>query len=120
MKTVLLVEDVEDNRELARMLLEAAGHDVVEAHDGAAAVAMATASPPDLVLMDLSLPEMDGWEAMRRLRGDERTRELPIVALTAHAMQGDRERVLAAGFNGYIPKPLEVSNFIAQLATFLD
>ena len=117
---VLLVEDVEDNRELARLLLEAAGHEVVEAITGLAALALAATQPFGLVLMDLSLPELDGWEAFKRLRAEPATARLPVVALTAHAMSGDRERVLAAGFDGYIAKPIDVSTFLQTLAPFLD
>lgn len=116
---ILLVEDVEDNRALARLLLETGGFTVVEAHNGAEAVALAQQQPFDLILMDLSLPVMDGWEAMRQVRAQPATAKLPIVALTAHAMSGDRERVLAAGFDGYIAKPIEVRSFTADVAAFL-
>lgn len=119
MTTVLVVEDVEDNRELVRLLLETAGHRVVEAHNGLDALAMAKAHRPGLVLMDLSLPGIDGFEAFRRLRADEATSAIPVVALTAHAMAGDRERVLAAGFDGYLPKPIEVSAFEGAIAPYL-
>jgi CheY-like chemotaxis protein len=117
---VLLVEDVEDNRELARMLLEAAGHDVVEAHDGAQAIQAARQHLPHLILMDLSLPDVDGWEAFRRIRADALTAHVPVVALTAHAMAGDRERVLAAGFDGYLAKPINVATFTSLLEPFLE
>lgn len=116
---ILLVEDVEDNRALARLLLETGGFTVVEAHNGAEAVALAKQQPFDLILMDLSLPVMDGWEAMRQVRAQPGMAKLPIVALTAHAMSGDRERVLAAGFDGYIAKPIEVRSFTADVAAFL-
>jgi CheY-like chemotaxis protein len=119
MSTILLVEDVEDNRDLARMLLEMDGHEVLEAHDGAQAVVAARKHQPHLILMDLSLPEVDGWEAFRRIRADALTSHIPVVALTAHAMAGDRERVLAAGFDGYIAKPLNVGTFTAMLEPFL-
>jgi CheY-like chemotaxis protein len=120
MSLVLLVEDVEDNRDLARMLLESAGHGVVEAHDGAQAIQAARKHLPALILMDLSLPDVDGWEAFRRIRADELTAHIPVVALTAHAMSGDRERVLAAGFDGYIAKPINVGSFNALLEPFLE
>lgn len=119
MTTVLLVEDVEDNRELARLLLETAGYEVLEAHNGREAVTLAMAHRPDLVLMDLSLPEVDGWEALRHLRADPDTADIPVVALTAHAMAGDRERVAAAGFDGYMAKPLDVSSFATSVASYL-
>ncbi|MDB5100327.1 MAG: chemotaxis protein CheY [Cyanobacteria bacterium RYN_339] len=119
MSLILLVEDVEDNRELARVLLESAGHEVVEAHDGGQAVLAARKHLPALILMDLSLPDVDGWEAFRRIRADALTSHIPVVALTAHAMSGDRERVLAAGFDGYISKPLPVATFTSLLDPFL-
>lgn len=119
MSTILLVEDVEDNRALARFLLEADGHDVIEAVNGLEALDLARARKPDLVLMDLSLPEMDGWEAARRLWVDPATADLRVVAVTAHAMAGDRERVLEAGFLGYLSKPIDVGAFATQVRAFL-
>lgn len=119
MSTILLVEDVEDNRALARFLLEADGHEVIEAVNGFEALALAREHQPDLILMDLSLPEMDGWEAARRLWLDPATAGLKVVAVTAHAMAGDRERVLAAGFLGYVAKPLDVVGFASQVRSFL-
>lgn len=116
---ILLVEDVEDNRELARLLLETEGYDVIEAHNGLEAVSQAQAHRPALILMDLSLPEVDGWEATRRLRSDPATAEIPVVAVTAHAMAGDRERVMQAGFKGYITKPIEVGTFAEQVSAYL-
>lgn len=120
MSAILLVEDVEDNRELARFLLENEGYTVVEAHDGQEAIAVAGTQPFALVLMDLSLPVLDGWEAARRLRANPATAGMPIVALTAHAMTGDEARVLAAGFDGYIPKPIDLASFAPQVARFLQ
>ena len=119
MSLILLVEDVEDNRALARFLLEADGHQVVEAKTGSESLVLAKAHPPALVLMDLSLPEMDGWEAARRLQADPATAGVPIVAVTAHAMAGMRERVLAAGFVGYVAKPIDVGRFAAEIRAFL-
>jgi CheY-like chemotaxis protein len=117
--TILVVEDVEDNRELVRLLLESAGYTVVEAHNGQEALDALVTGLPDLVLMDLSLPVIDGWEVTRRLREDARTAALPIIALTAHAMAGDRERVMASGFDGYIPKPIDVGTFLNQVVIHL-
>ncbi|HEY9722463.1 MAG TPA: response regulator [Oscillatoriaceae cyanobacterium] len=117
---ILLVEDVEDNRELARFLLESEGYAVVEAHDGQEALERAGSQPFALVLMDLSLPVLDGWEAARRLRANPETAKLPIVALTAHAMSGDESRVLQAGFDGYIPKPIDLTSFAQTVAHFLN
>lgn len=120
MKTLLLVEDVEDNRDLARLLLEGAGYEVIEAVNGLEAVEMAKAHRPDLILMDLSLPGMDGWEATRAIQAAPETAGIPVVAVTAHAMSGDRDRVLAAGFKGYITKPIEVGSFASQVGQFLE
>ncbi|MBM3274360.1 MAG: response regulator [Candidatus Sericytochromatia bacterium] len=117
---ILLVEDVEDNRELARELLEVAGYHVSEATNGVDALEQARAHPFDLVLLDLSLPIVDGWEALRQLKADPRFAAIPVVALTAHAMAGDRERALAAGFHGYIAKPIVVGTFAAVVAEYLQ
>jgi CheY-like chemotaxis protein len=117
---ILLVEDKVANRALAVKLLRAAGHEVIEAADGISGVAAAETRQPDLVLMDLALPGLDGWEALRRLRADERTRALRVVALTAHAMAGIRDETLAAGFDGYMSKPIDVSTFADTVARFLE
>lgn len=111
MGRVLLVDDTPANRVLAEKLLRVAGHEVVVAETGAGALALARDQRPDLVLLDLGLPDIDGWEILRRLRGGAETRALRIVALTAHAMVGDRERALAAGFDGYMSKPIDVTTF---------
>jgi two-component system, cell cycle response regulator DivK len=119
LSTILLVEDIMANRALAVKLLKAAGHEVIEASDGAAAIGEARAKRPDLVLMDLSLPGMDGWEALRQLRADGRTRDLRIVALTAHAMAGVRDEALAAGFDGYLSKPIDALTFAETVSRFV-
>jgi CheY-like chemotaxis protein/anti-sigma regulatory factor (Ser/Thr protein kinase) len=119
MAHILVAEDSPDIRELIRMLLESAGHRVVAVPDGRAAVAAAREEPPDLVLMDLSLPILSGWEATRQIRADPKTAAVPILAVTAHAMQGDRERALAAGCDGFIPKPIDEESFPAQVASFI-
>ncbi len=105
-KTVLLVEDVALNRDLMVQILEDKFH-VLEATDGQEGIAMARAHQPDIILMDLSLPGLDGWEAIKRLKENARTRHIPIVALTAHAMLGDKERVLALGCEDYLTKPVD-------------
>ena len=105
MSTVLLVEDNEDNRTIYTDVLEHAGYRVVSAPDGEQGVHLACELHPDLILMDLSMPVIDGYLATRLLRADPCTRTIPIVAVTAHAMEGDREQVLANGFDGYVPKP---------------
>jgi CheY-like chemotaxis protein len=96
------------------------GHRTLEATTGARAVALATAHCPDLVLMDIQLPDIDGIEALGRLRADERTASLPVVALTAQAMEGDRERFLAAGFDGYLAKPVNVADLIATVKHYCE
>lgn len=106
-QTLLLVEDNEDNRLVYSMMLRHVGYDVVEARDGAEAISLARSVVPDLILMDLSIPKVDGWEATRILRHDPLTRDIPIIALTAHALADDRERAAAAGFTSYLAKPVE-------------
>jgi len=106
-KTVLLVEDNEDNLIIYSTILRFGGYRVVEAHDGRAALAAARSANPDLILMDVSIPYIDGLEVTRRLKADPATRHVPIIALTAHALTSDRERALEAGCDGYISKPAE-------------
>lgn len=103
--TVLLVEDNPDNRGIYRTILEHNGIEVVEAEDGENGIRLAREQLPDLILMDVSIPGIDGWEATRILKGDEKTSGIPIIALTAHALPSDRERAAEAGCDGYIPKP---------------
>jgi len=119
MSKILIVEDSPDIRALIEMLLAGAGHQTVSVTDGRAAVTAARESRPDLILMDLSLPILSGWEATRQIRSDPATAAIPIVAVTAHAMQGDRERALAAGSDGFIPKPINEETFARRVATFL-
>jgi two-component system cell cycle response regulator len=119
MARILLVEDVPANRVLMAKLLKAAGHQVLQAVDGASGLALAQTSRPDLILMDLSLPGIDGWETLRRLRGDRATSDTPVVCVTAHAMVGDRERAVAAGFDGYMSKPIETMSFARTVETYL-
>jgi two-component system cell cycle response regulator DivK len=114
--TVLLVEDNERNMKLLRDVLRATGYRPVEASTGRQAVALAVEQRPVLVLMDMRLPDFDGVEALGRLRADERTAAVAVVAITAQAMQGDRERLIAAGFDGYLPKPLDVDELLATVA----
>ena len=117
-RKVLVVEDSPDIRVLVRMLLEAGGHEVVTAGDGRAGVEAARAERPDLVIMDLSLPILSGWEAARQIKEDPVTSSIPIVAVTAHAMHGDRERALAAGCDGFIPKPIDEETFEPLVRSF--
>ena len=116
---VLLVEDNDRNLKLARDVLEFAGFTVIVAVSGEDAVVRATSARPDLVLMDLQLPGIDGHEALSRLRRDDRTSDIPVVALTAFAMREDRERALAAGFDGYLHKPIDVRRFPDQVREHL-
>ena len=116
---VLLVEDNEQNRYLATFLLENAGHTVLRAPDGKAAVALAQREVPDLILMDIHMPEMDGYEAARRIKADPQLAATPIVAVTSYAMAGDREKAFALGFAGYIEKPIATETFIREISRFL-
>jgi two-component system cell cycle response regulator DivK len=104
-KRILVVEDDPDNRRIVAKVLSVEGYDVIEATDGIEALAQARAERPDLILMDLALPNVDGWEATRRLKSDPETRTIPVVALTAVAMRGDEEQARAAGCDDYLPKP---------------
>ena len=116
---ILLVEDNEMNRDMLSRRLERRGYEVAIAVDGRQGVAMATVGGYDLVLMDMSLPEIDGWEATRQLRAAAGTRTLPIIALTAHAMAGDRERALEAGANDYDTKPIDLARLLEKIETQL-
>jgi two-component system, cell cycle response regulator DivK len=117
---ILVVEDNERNLKLLRDVLEYAGYDVRVARTGEDGVSQAASEPPDLVLMDLQLPGIDGLEALRRLRESPRTADIPVVAVTAQAMKQDRERALEAGFNGYVEKPISVRAFPDQVRGFLS
>ena len=118
MKTILIVEDIEFNRELLVQLLED-DYQVVTANDGAAGIEMAEETLPDLILMDLSLPVIDGWEATRRIKSNERLKHIPVIAVTAHAMQGDEEKARAAGCDDYLTKPIDEDLLIEKLKGFL-
>lgn len=114
--TILIVEDNALNLELATDLLAAAGYTIRQARSGEEGVRLALAEPPDLILMDLRLPGMNGYTALRQLREDPRTAHVPTVALTAQAMRGDQEAVLAAGFDDYISKPIDTATFSQTVA----
>jgi two-component system cell cycle response regulator DivK len=117
---VLIVEDNEKNMKLVRDILQAVGYEPLEATTGEEALAVAAESAPALILMDIQLPDLDGATALQRLRADERTAGIPVLALTAQAMQGDRERFLAAGFDGYLSKPVDVDELIATVQSYCD
>lgn len=111
MHKILLVEDNERNRKLVRTILEFRGYEVIECDDGAPSLELAREHQPALVLMDIQLPTMDGITALRRLRGDPQTASIPVVAVTASVTPGERDKVVAAGFNGYVSKPIDVTTF---------
>ncbi len=119
MTKILLVEDNEMNRDMLSRRLERKGYQVVMAVDGGQAVAMAQSENPALILMDMSLPVLDGWEATRRLKADERTRHIPIIALTAHAMQGDEQKAREAGCDDYDVKPVELPRLLEKMERLL-
>jgi two-component system, cell cycle response regulator DivK len=119
MTKILYVEDNEDNIYMLTRRLRRHGFEVVSATDGAAGIRAAARERPDLVLMDLSLPGIDGWEATRQLKAAEDTKSIPVVALSAHAMAGDRERALAAGCDDYDSKPIELPRLLAKIDALL-
>jgi CheY-like chemotaxis protein len=120
MAKILLVEDNEMNRDMLSRRLIKKGYEVVMAMDGERAIDMARAEAPDLILMDISLPGLDGWEATRRLKAVPETEAIPIIALTAHAMAGDKEKCLEAGCNDYDTKPVEFPRLLGKIQGFLD
>ena len=117
---ILVVEDNEKSMKLFRDVLQATGYRTLEATTGGRAVELATAHGPHLVLMDIQLPDIDGVEALGRLRADERTASIPVLALTAQAMEGDRERFLAAGFDGYVSKPVNIVELVGTVKQHCD
>jgi CheY-like chemotaxis protein len=119
MAKILLVEDNEMNRDMLSRRLERKGHVVVMAIDGGQGVTMASSESPDIILMDMSLPVLDGWEATRRIKADEGTKHIPILALTAHAMAGDRDKALEAGCNDYDTKPIELPRLLEKISALL-
>jgi two-component system cell cycle response regulator DivK len=119
-KTILLIEDNAQNSYLTTFLLESQGLAVVSASDGAAGIELAKQSLPDLILLDIQLPMMDGYAVARALRAIESLQLTPIVAVTSYAMVGDREKCFAAGCNGYIEKPINPETFVAEVSTFLS
>lgn len=119
MSKILLVEDQEMNRDMLSRRLKKRGYDVSIAVDGAEGLEKARAEAPDLILMDMSLPVIDGWDATRQLKADEATRGIPVVALTAHAMSTDREKALAAGCDAYETKPVELPRLLETMEKLL-
>jgi two-component system cell cycle response regulator DivK len=119
MPKILLVEDNEMNRDMLSRRLVRSGFEVVIAVDGGQGVAMASSEKPDLILMDMSLPVLDGWEATRRVKADAATQAIPVIALTAHAMAEDKEKSLAAGCDDFDTKPVELPRLLAKIQTLL-
>jgi CheY-like chemotaxis protein len=119
MPKILLVEDNEMNRDMLSRRLVPGGYEVTIAEDGARGVARATSDRPDLILMDMSLPVIDGWEATRRIKATPELRKIPIIALTAHAMATDRDKALKAGCDDYDTKPIELQRLLGKIATLL-
>lgn len=120
MPRILLVEDDELGRDLLSRRIGRRGHEVLLALDGREAIRTAQTEQPDLVLMDLGLPGMDGWSAATRLKATQETRDIPIIALTAHAMSGDRERALAAGCDEYLSKPVDFDQLIRRIKSLIE
>ena len=119
MTTVLIAEDNPTNRELLRELLEIRGYTVSEACNGQEALLMVEQAPPDILLLDIGMPLLDGFAVVRKLREDPRFAALPIVAVTAYAMQGDREKIMSSGFDGYLSKPVNSSSMVQELGRLL-
>ena len=119
MAKILLIEDNEMNRDMLSRRLVRNGYEVVIATDGKQGVAMALSERPDLILMDMSLPVIDGWEATRQVRANDATRKIPVIALTAHAMSGDREKAMEAGCDDYDTKPVEISRLLTKMTALL-
>ena len=118
-KKILIVEDNEDSRELVVKVLRNKGYETVAAVDGEDALEKAVAEKPDLILLDISLPKLDGYEVAKRLKSMEEFQDIPIVAFTAHAMKGDREKVIVAGFEGYISKPVNIRELPDQVKSYI-
>lgn len=119
MKVILIIEDDPKSLKLIRDLLRASGYTIIEATDGRQGVELAKAQKPDLILMDIQMPVIDGFEATRILKADGGTKDIPVVALTAYAMQGDEEKMRKAGCDGYIAKPIDTKEFLKMVAEYL-
>ena len=120
MKRILVVEDNEDNMYLIRVLLQKSGFAILEASDGAEGVELAVKEKPDLILMDIQLPRLDGYEATKRIKANKETKDIPVIALTSYALVGDREKALNAGCDGYIEKPINPETFVAEMEKYLS
>jgi CheY-like chemotaxis protein len=120
MPKILIVEDNEENRDALSRRLERRGYAIVTAPDGNAGIAMAISERPDLILMDMNMPELDGWEATRQIKADEELRDVPVLALTAYALAGDKERAVAAGCVDYHTKPIDFPKLLGQIEGLLQ
>jgi two-component system cell cycle response regulator DivK len=118
-KRILMVEDTEDNRQIMRDLMSITNYELIEARDGAEGVALAALHKPDLILMDIQLPVMDGYEATRRIKADPALMHIPIIAVTSYALSGDEAKTLAAGCEGYVAKPFSPRLLLAKIREFL-
>ncbi len=119
MKRILVVEDNEDNLHLIMVLLQKSGFAILEARDGAEGVELAVKEKPDLILMDIGLPVLDGYEATKRIKANKETKDIPVIALTSYAMPGDKEKALNAGCDCYIEKPINPEIFVAEMEKYL-
>lgn len=119
MKKILIVEDDEKSLYLARFILDKEGYEVIEARDGLEALDKISSEIPDLILMDIQLPKLDGYEATRRIKADERLSKIPVVALTAYVMKGDRKKALGEGCSGHIEKPIDPTTFVEEVKKYL-
>ncbi len=119
MKRILVIEDTEDNRQIIRDLLTSAGYEMIEAVDGAQGVAMATEHKPDLILMDMQLPVLDGYEATRRIKANPALAHIPVIAVTSYALSGDEAKTKAAGCNAYVAKPFSPRQLLAKVREFV-
>ena len=118
-KRILVVEDTEDNRQIIRDLLTSAGYEMIEAVDGEEGVAMAAQHRPDLILMDIQLPVLDGYEATRRIKAQPELKHIPVIAVTSYALSGDEAKTKAAGCDGYVAKPFSPRQLLAKVREFL-
>ena len=119
-KPILVVEDQEDNRQILRDLLGSAGFRMIEAHDGEEALTVARFERPNLILMDIQLPILDGYEATRSIKRDPELKHIPVIAVTSYALSGDEERARAAGCDGYVAKPYSTRHLLAKIGQFLE
>jgi two-component system, cell cycle response regulator DivK len=120
MGRILVAEDNPANLELMREILDIQGHEIIEAHDGSEALLQAEMAKPDLILLDVNMPVLNGFEVLERLRANPQLAPIKVIALTAYAMRGDREKALEAGFDGYLTKPIDIQTLTEMITAFLD